>query len=566
MFKKKPNIKPFSPVRSSDRRKFLQGIIDEYHVELGEEEQEVKQSLLPESVQYARYITTGNESGNVYINGESGEVVWFTVEGRMIPSVSTLWRHPKLLPIVATSAFAITKVQNGADLMLPGLVPPFPEGLIPGVLTAIAVYGQESVPLAVGFADTNISSYKSTIGTKGKAVLVLHAYEDELWAMSKLSPPLPLLNVNRSDPARSKVEEEEPVENILQDLSVANDQMEKEEPSYDEMSVAEIDNAFHEALLYALYKEREAPENVSFPISSSTLVSNYIQPFFQSSHPSLQMKKTSWKKAAKFMKAMDKESILKVKDQKTDMVVMNINWTSPLIQEFHPYKLTKKKKNATQEDHDEPTSSKSLKVIDLYKPKGKSEAIIETIGKSKNSYFTAGDIRHVILEYIQKEDLTDPKEKRKIKLDPILSQALFPSPSDSYIKAATREDLIERLLNECSLHHVVLQPGEDISSRTPKRGSPPKVQILLETRQGRKTVTRLTGLEAYFVEPSQLADELRNKCASSTSVNPVPGSTSKHPQMEVLVQGPQTKAVTESLESRGIAKKHINVVDKTKKK
>jgi translation initiation factor 1 (eIF-1/SUI1) len=51
-----------------------------------------------------------------------------------------------------------------------------------------------------------------------------------------------------------------------------------------------------------------------------------------------------------------------------------------------------------------------------------------------------------------------------------------------------------------------------------RRGKAPKINIVLEKRQGRKTVTRIWGLEQFFLDPNELADELRNVCATSASV------------------------------------------------
>ena len=96
---------------------------------------------------------------------------------------------------------------------------------------------------------------------------------------------------------------------------------------------------------------------------------------------------------------------------------------------------------------------------------------------------------------------------------------------------------------------------------------------MLEKRQGRKTVTRFWGLEAFFINPNELAEELRNTCASSTSVtgkaHPIQylsealvGSNPKQPVMEVLIQGPQSNAVLEALEKRGVKKNFILIEDK----
>ena len=75
-------------------------------------------------------------------------------------------------------------------------------------------------------------------------------------------------------------------------------------------------------------------------------------------------------------------------------------------------------------------------------------------------------------------------------------------------------------------------------------------------------MTRTWGLEAFFVSPGELAEELRNSCATSASVSPVVGV--KTPMMEVMVQGPQSGAVVEALEKRGVKRNFVVVEDKRK--
>ena len=81
-------------------------------------------------------------------------------------------------------------------------------------------------------------------------------------------------------------------------------------------------------------------------------------------------------------------------------------------------------------------------------------------------------------------------------------------------------------------------------------------------------MTKVSGLEAYFVNPRPLADELRKTCAGSTSVEPLAGGAKKHekPVEEIMVQGPQKDAVVKALEKRGVRAQWIEVLDKTKGK
>jgi len=76
----------------------------------------------------------------------------------------------------------------------------------------------------------------------------------------------------------------------------------------------------------------------------------------------------------------------------------------------------------------------------------------------------------------------------------------------------------------------------------------------------------VSGVEAYFISPQPLADELRKACAGSTSVDQRVGSSPKNPVMEIMVQGPQAEAVVKALERRGVNKAWVEVTDKTKGK
>ncbi len=104
----------------------------------------------------------------------------------------------------------------------------------------------------------------------------------------------------------------------------------------------------------------------------------------------------------------------------------------------------------------------------------------------------------------------------------------------------------------------------DLSLPKPKSGTPPKLSIVIEKRTGTKTVTKVGNLEVFGINPEVLAGELQKKCASSTSVGQLVGG--KPGQMEVLVQGDQREVVEREVGRRGVDRRWVEVVDKTKKK
>lgn len=177
----------------------------------------------------------------------------------------------------------------------------------------------------------------------------------------------------------------------------------------------------------------------------------------------------------------------------------------------------------------------------------------------------------MIMSYVEAESLVVPTNKRLVKLNPVLANAVFDSPSaqDREVLArgeVPRDTLVERILQACSPCYAILRGEQTPDEVKPKAGSAPNIQILLETRSGNKTVTKISGLEAYHIHPQPLADELQKACASSTTVSQQVGSSPKSPLMEVMVQGPQSQAVIKALEKRGINRQWISVADKTKGK
>lgn len=189
------------------------------------------------------------------------------------------------------------------------------------------------------------------------------------------------------------------------------------------------------------------------------------------------------------------------------------------------------------------------------------------LSSSHKSLYKATEIRSIVSAYAESAHLVSDGNKRLVNLDPLLSNALFTTSSkiDNEFLAkgsCPRDALIERVLQHCAPFHMLLRNDETEESPKAKAraGPAPRVQMTLETRSGNKTATKVHGLEAFYIAPQQLADELRKACASSTSVEPFKGGKG----MEVMVQGPQQAHVMKALEKRGVGKAFVEFVDKTK--
>ncbi|KAK1072038.1 hypothetical protein LTR74_002868 [Friedmanniomyces endolithicus] len=650
MFKKKPQIKPAAPLRSSDRRKLADQVIQHYQLSAPQPEDltpeqkaeataahtSLRNSLLPDNVQSARFTTTHGPdlklvSGTVYIgacNGEEARILWWQIDGMMYPSVYTLWRHPDMVALLHTPEIVVKKLQGGADLMTPGLAggPSFPERAKRGAVVAVASLEKPSVPVAVGVCAIDVCSLQKVQGERGHAVETLHWAGDDLWSYSTNERPgrqapeeiegwKRLLEEQQLDEkvaetrlededeeggvslggpangrsASDKVNGEQATSSISNVAGIGEEA--REQVGVEELSQEEIDDTFRKAFIYGVYHQKatqaSAPNfGLVFPLTQSIVMSALIQPFLPAFTPEqshqLQMKKTSWKNMKKFIKTLDKQKLLRSKEQNGhETVIVDIDFEDRAFAKFKPYPLPKKEtttgvsqgqgEGATgQTDADDDAVGQQLRVMSYYKPTSKLQPLFEGAGRQ---LFTPPEVRELVTAYIEKADLISATNKRLIKLDPILGNAVFDGSGslDKEVLAkgtVPREALVDRVLHAMSLSHAIVRNGTDPSTVKPKSGGPPKIHITLETRSGNKTVTKVSGMEAYQINARLLADELRKTCASSTSVEPLAGATKKNEKeiMEVMIQGPQKAAVVKALERRGVQTKWVEVLDKTKKK
>ncbi|KAF3310049.1 hypothetical protein TWF173_010161 [Orbilia oligospora] len=656
MFKKKPTVKPAAPIRSSDRRKLVTGIITDFNIPLpsttsttntaaAEPTPEeptagsstnntidpavtaLRNALLPESTVAAKFTTTlgpqlspvngiiysGVHHDSTILTDGKTRPLWVKSDEGWFPSVYTCWEAVKyeVLPVVYTHDAVMEKVYGGADLMMPGVFgvrrPGGDGGVKAGEIVGVADYKKENVVLAVGVAETDIESGGGR-GGKGKAVRVLHWVGDELWGLggSGVNPPeiLEVATTTAADVAGEVEGQDGGVS--LEGLSIeeevvgessksAEKRVEKEEsddePAFPDMTTNEIDSAFRDALIYSLHAILNSPERVSnahhslnFPLPSSYVLANLIIPKLPNTqNPNYSIQKTSWKKVQKMLKQMDKEDLLKIKERGGDVFVYAVNWDSPRLANFTPYPIVtpKPKKKPVDESAAGPSSSSSsgsstaIKVVELYKPPAKLNILYEAAGVSSKAFYTSSQVRDTLYKYFTSPTPSDPLETlvsstnaRMVTLNPLLSNLLLDDTKDARLLhsgSATRDLLAERFLRLHQQYYTIISPSGEGSK--PKSGQPPKITITLESRQGKKVVTRIKGLEVFGVDVGKFMDELKSVAASSVTKGPIEGGgKAAEGLVEVMVQGDKSAEVDKLLVKAGIRKADVVVDNKLKKK
>ncbi|KAF9933279.1 hypothetical protein BGZ67_004358 [Mortierella alpina] len=626
MFKKPvASLKSFSPLRSSDRRRLRDEILASFPALKDMEpinDTPISAIIAPEGLQSAKFTSYIDEPGTLYTDGE-GTPLWFKIssskkDSMIVPTIYMLWRFPHLIPGLTTWDPVVDKLRNGADLMIPGVITagstPIPD-LDEGALVVIRARGNQ-YPLAVGTMATPgslIASSRGTLPPRGKAVHILHVHLDQLWTMgSKMDLPADWAQGSTVpvDAGEYETDDEEEVEvddtneqddagNLVKGLkstSLSNSkgvspaQNEQKSINKDEggthvednietpvdqgqdqaaivLSTEEVDKYLQEALLQVLkFKITEGVSKEILPMNASTLYSSYILPNRARGRAAeADIKKSSWKKLAKWLKVVEKQDLVKCKDIKGELFLLGVNWNHAQLKAFGGHKTVEqqaaRQAKAEAETSQASADEKVLEVLEAYRPNSNSADLFESTGRSKDGYYTLIELRSLLAVYFKEKQLADPKNQRIIRLDGVLRGAL--GKKGEQVDRVPRDQTSDRLVGNMVLHHYIGYKGQQ--PRFVKGGVKP-IQITQEIRTGRKTVTKVSGLEHFMVDVDAFAHELQVLCAGSVAITPLVGASPKLNLREVMVQGPQVKNVTEVLQERGVPKKFIEILDKTAKK
>ncbi|CAG8497171.1 330_t:CDS:10 [Acaulospora colombiana] len=579
MFKKPlASIKPYSPLRSSDRRKFREELIRRYPtLENGESEE--NKSIVPEHVEKANVKTHNGYTGVLYVD-ESKHPLWIRLDKDknefLVPSVYTLWRNPSILPKIPTFPAVISKLENGANLMIPGIA--FPTESLPdvkeGELVSIIIRDYNA-PLAVGIMDVPTNSLERGSTRKGVAVSIIHIYKDQLWSMGdKSSPPDMEEGVKIDSIVEKQIKDEEHEQDEGQereqrsatevdtDFIISNEEEEAAIEQTARYTTAEVDDLLQASLYQAL---TEKLTSSVLPITSSQLYSEYILP----SRPIGTEKDVDVKKSS-YKQAMEKKGVIKLKSQRGETFLIRVDRDNEELKNFRSHKTVEKaaKPHALDEENKLSNSNNTaseIQIAEVYKPKGAVAELFEIQGKSKEGIYDFREIRQTVLGYVNSRDLADKRNRRYITLDENLREVLADKKfEDPLPDKMTQDDLFQHIRERMEEYHSVTFPGNDPELR---KGSPKHLQILEATRSGNKMVTIIRGLEDYGINPDDLVEPLKKLCASSVTVSTTPQSSPKKPLYEVTIQGPQTTSVKEYLiNTKGIPKKYITATPAKKGK
>ncbi|KDR74004.1 hypothetical protein GALMADRAFT_250730 [Galerina marginata CBS 339.88] len=617
MFKKPlNNLKTSAPLRSSDRRKLKQRVVDLYG--LTSEEGDV---LVPDGILSVKFSTHIDEPGVAYIDPD-GDPLWFTIgkgaDGDLIPTIYTLWKKQDLLPFLSTPPGVIPILIGGADLMIPGVMhcpPALPERKVVAIRQYIKKEDKPffSAPVAIGWMALPSDRLRTAAGGKGKAVHIAHTWKDHLWDMgSKKDIPEDTLLTTNSVEEVDQEQDQEWNDDETATMPPASENPASptpDAPSSISYTAAEVSELLNKTLLQAISTQLKSLPTSAFPIPATLFYSNYIlpsRPAFptlvlppatlpqytsQSDDPpsvdtDITIKSSTHKSLTAFLKAAEKASLLTLKPpqkNQPDVLITSVNGKHPSVVGHKPFVMVKDlelkaaKIAAREEKERESQSTKEVQIRELWKPHQSTVDLFAGMGGSKTELYTSTEIRSLLNSYIAANNLVNAREQAYINLDDLLYACVSSktkgkakgkdaasSEADAEMSRFMKRDELARTIgSKMQSWYEIRADGKDVVT---KKGTLTPIQVIMKVRQGRKASTLITGFEPFLVvDAEEMAENLRKVCAGATSVSPVAGKPSGS-GLEVLVQGKQSSAVVDYLIGKGIPKKWIEVADLSGKK
>ncbi|SCU90311.1 LADA_0F03202g1_1 [Lachancea dasiensis] len=577
MFKKDPQIKALSNLKNSERKKVQAQC---------QSQTELSDYTFPSQVIKQTTFKSQLSAGTIYTD-ESNVPIWFKEKfsDLLYPTVYTCWKRPTLLPVVLAHEYVVEeKVLKGANLMLPGTVPPFDPRCRKTQLVGIASTRTPNVVKAIGIVQLNLPEYTRVIGESGVAVEITHTWEDGLCRIfkAKVEPPEAGESLESESDEQDEEESEEvsgaeigeaiPKESDLPVTTTSDPTPSSTSTDLENMAeqlttlrIEDVDHLFTRSLYYTLTTDPK----LEVPMSSSVFVSNHILRNLPPVDPSeVNMKKTTWRKTAKFLKHFEKEGFLKLKGKGDDLTIVGTATKDSKheLSKFEPYRVGSFGANSSGSKANAQDNSQQamMSAITLYKPISSAKEFLRAADMRLDTLYTQQELKSGVDRYIAEKKLVSPDNKAAVRLDDLLFAVVNRAvKKENAVRTITRAQIMVPILKgNFSEHFVVLKPDGNPLFKHPLKGSIPKVEIVTEMKIGRKVVTKVSNFEKFQVDARELAEFLRKKCSGATTI----GETTTAPKtLEVTVQGPHGPAAIDVLNDYGIPTKWINFVNKLKK-
>ncbi|XP_054747722.1 eukaryotic translation initiation factor 2D [Anastrepha obliqua] len=557
MFLKPYKLRSNAPLKGSESRRLRQRI----ETAFPDSTPEQLSVLIPSksAVTQLKLTTHGGTQTNVFCVDKLP--MFFEVEsGDLAPTVYALWLVPTLLPYFTTFREVLPKLSNGANLMLPGVVPKGTGMNMygryrQGQLMAVNLVSNQAA-VAVGYLPRS-SDDLYMCGRQGVAVNMLHIFGDKLWGheptlvqqvpLKKASPlttdDFPELGV-KEDKLKKKLNEIPTLADIVATSQVPD--LQNTEATYPELESLEISKnddiaedtkkceadceeatvEKHETTPETMLKNaflaalKNHGKTLQLPLLTSNFYRLYVVP--EAPEP-IDLKKTKYKKLSNFLNEMIDQGFIVVREESKGVdKITAIDLDHPelvnFITDFKPPKQT-----AEGELQDQPLFRSELTAT--YIVTDATAPFFAKMNYKRGEGIPTAQIKKIVREYISKHNLPKAGADNIIQLDETLEKICDAKTSSVNQICIAITNKMEYSFQMCELKNVA--------------SNKPLIQMSLATRSGNKKVTLISNIECYGIIVPEFIKLCKQGAAASTTVVKLP-----HQKAEQLqIQGNQVRFV-----------------------
>lgn len=426
-------------------------------------------------------------------------------EKSYIPTVFLLWQHPSFVKTVTTHEPVIDKLINGADLMIPGLKFQDEDECYPcfekDEVVSIAIQSNFA-SLAVGTTAISSESINSN-NAHGKAVLIMHTINDELYKLAQHPPEKPIIT---SDILSKKSDENAETSKSQEECTTNTAEAESEIEPVKSEEVTDQNIDYNYILKkYFLVGLLNLPKD-SLPI----LTSIFYKTKFLSALPedvNFDIKKTSYKKLSGFVKNLANNLIIGMEEVQGVQKIISVDYSHPEFVEFIQFKESGQSK--------QPQKKQKVLIEEMYRITSGGLQILGHYNYKKGDLITPGDVRTHVMEYVKKKQVEPSPVKGCVFLDDELVSILKTKE-----RQITWKELFDKFFHLLSVVSIVTLPnGQQVKQNSKLH----PIDIKVASRCNNKKVTIVSNLQTFGIDVKDFAHDCQLAVAASATVNELPG-------------------------------------------
>ncbi|KAM9984138.1 hypothetical protein ACTFIZ_003828 [Dictyostelium cf. discoideum] len=328
------------------------------------------------------------------------------------------------------------------------------------------------------------------------------------------------------------------------------------------------------------------------PMVLKTVFTKYILYYQPKDRAEINIKKSSYKKVSIFLKEMQKQGFIELKEPSAGNIVLSkINRNNITYGRFKLGEIvgsTINQNNGDTDDENGGDNDSSDDIDDTFGTTQREFVQIKSINEVysipkqlkdylnekeiaivnnsdndtiiKKKYYSSSEIQKLVSSYIIENKLEDPQKRSKIKLDSFLNKLV---PNSLIQKSVDVNGLIEKNSFFMTFKDHSLKKYLEINRVDDSKEFREYDQIIIQVKKiANRFVILVSNLELFSIPVKELANEGQKLFAASTSIDKLNSHKST-----LKIQGNDLNRVSQHIQKKyGIPKKYISEIDFNKKK